>query len=292
MSYKDNNIKIISLYINIFLKKYHTITADSSENERYEILKDEIIDIIKISSLQIRESGINTEKIKCIDGKEGKREIKDKARELGVIGRFLNSDIHIPFYFSGNNFDESVNKQINEAGKEGQIRFAKMLPCFKEVVTNARLLEVHKERYKDTKYYDPDLENMYVLISGFESGEYIIPVKLEIKEYSVKENGLYVAITYPEIEKASVIHAVEVKNESSPLTADRALSTYKLASLLKEVKTKQGYKSIAKYVPKKFTKENEEISIFPDNTENIGILLDLIFEDYFSDGMTIELCAG
>lgn len=49
--------------------------------------------------------------------------------------------------------------------------------------------------------YDATLKNSYVLVSAFEDGEYIIPVKLEVKEFKDKNNSLYVAIALNGIKK-------------------------------------------------------------------------------------------
>ena len=61
-------------------------------------------------------------------------------------------------------------------------------------------IETHNRNGEGYKA-DPSLKNVYVLASAFVDGENIIPVKLEVKEFSDKENTLYVAIALESIKK-------------------------------------------------------------------------------------------
>ena len=61
-----------------------------------------------------------------------------------------------------------------------------MLSCFEKVIENAIGIEVHN---RNESGYKPDksLKNVYVFASAFIDGETIIPVKLEVKEFSDKK---------------------------------------------------------------------------------------------------------
>ena len=51
---------------------------------------------------------------------------------------------------------------------------------------------------------DPTLENVFVLMSAYRDGEYLIPVKLEVKKFKDKQNTLYVAIFLEKIKMTEV----------------------------------------------------------------------------------------
>ena len=42
---------------------------------------------------------------------------------------------------------------------------------------------------------DDTLQNVYVMMGAFEDGDEIVPVKLAVKEFSDKQNTLYVTLT-------------------------------------------------------------------------------------------------
>ena len=71
-----------------------------------------------------------------------------------------------------------------------------MFSVFDEVVENAIGIESHNNI--DHKY-DPTLENMFVLMSAYQEGDYIVPIKLEVKKFKDKQNTLYVAISLEKI---------------------------------------------------------------------------------------------
>lgn len=143
---------------------------------------------------------------------------------------------------------ESIDKQ-----RGNYYSFVKMLSCFGDVVDSAIGIETHNRNAEGYKP-DPSLQNMYVLVSAFQDGENIVPVKLEIKEFSGKPNSLYVAIALNSIsqssfgiEKSGIAQATTTKegnqNTRPPLTI-------RLADLFSNVNRKD--ESFLKYVPKQF----------------------------------------
>ena len=88
---------------------------------------------------------------------------------------------------------------------------AKMLTCLDEVIENAVGIEIHN-RNNDGYKSDNSLENVYVLASAFVDGDNIVPVKLEIKKFSDKENTLYVAIALESIKTDGIVKQEVAKN--------------------------------------------------------------------------------
>lgn len=80
-----------------------------------------------------------------------------------------------------------------------------MLTCFEDVIDSAVGVEVHNRNDEGYKS-DLTLDNVYVLVSAFEDGDRVVPVKLEVKEFYDKENTLYVAISLESIKKMRSSH--------------------------------------------------------------------------------------
>ena len=128
-----------------------------------------------------------------------------------------------------------------------------MLSCFGDVVDSAIGIETHNRNAEGYKP-DPSLQNMYVLVSAFQDGENIVPVKLEIKEFSGKPNSLYVAIALNSIsqssfgiEKSGIAQATTTKEGNQNTRPPLAI---RLADLFSNVNRKD--ESFLKYVPKQF----------------------------------------
>ena len=174
-----------------------------SDTERYDILKNKIIYNIPFTKdfeSAFKEPLDEIKKWKELDlyhGKEKRSLIQKIASEFGTFEKeYKNDDIGLVFDFSRNNFKESYNKQ-----KRNYTSFAKIFSIFDEVIKAAVGIEVHnRSNYK----IDPTLNNVYVLASAYQDGEYIVPVKLEIKEFKDKKNALYVAISLNQIKKTEV----------------------------------------------------------------------------------------
>ena len=67
-----------------------------------------------------------------------------------------------------------------------------MFSVFDDVINSAIGVEVHNN--VDHKY-DATLDIVYVLMSAYQDGDDLVPVKLEVKEFKDKQNTLYVAIS-------------------------------------------------------------------------------------------------
>ena len=228
------------------------ISAGMTDNERYLILKDKelslsaTVDIKKVASAQV-ELKISDEDIEFSKYGDKKRLFKKLGEEFSVFHGYKNDDIKLEFKFSKGNIAESVSKQ----GKN-YTDFAKMLSCFDEVVENAIGIEVHnrnKEGYKK----DDTLKNVYVLASAFTDGKKIVPVKLEVKEFSDKENTLHVAIALESIEKDGIVKQEVAKDGVARQYSPP--SGISIAEFLGKINPKD--ESFYKYIPKQFTEAAE-----------------------------------
>lgn len=230
------------------------ITRGMSEQERYDILKDKSLEITakadtkKLSAAEDKIGQI-TENAGLLSLNEKKLLFKKLGSEFGVFKRYANADVNLTFNFSRGNMHESMKKQGKNYGD-----FAKLFSCFDDVISSAIGIEVHnknEEKYKT----DITLKDAYVLVSAFEDGDYIIPVKLEIKEFFDKENTLYVAIALERIKKDGVVTQGNTKNG---VTQYARPSTVMLSDLFRNVNPSDV--SFRKYIPKQFFAETDGAS--------------------------------
>ncbi len=234
------------------------MTSDMTEQERYDKLKDLSLTVtasVNRNAISEAEAKYGTDirdgvRLKSNDRKKLFQKI---ASIFGITRDYRNHDIELEFGFSNENLSESLNKQ-----KRYYYSYLKMLSCFENVVDSAIGIETHN-RNKAGYKVDPTLKNMYVLVSAFQDGENITPVKLEIKEFSDRSNTLYVAIALDSIpsdiigNKKSGI-ATE-GNTVSGVTQSAPPLTISLADLFANVNPQDS--SFLKYVPTQFLTEQQ-----------------------------------
>lgn len=228
------------------------ITIGMSDSERADILRNKTIKDIPVAkeiSTDILEKLDNVSSWKDINnfkGKDKRHLIRKIAQEFGVFKEYNNSDINISFEFSGNNFGESYGKQ-----KRNYENFAKMFSVFDEVIEKAVGIEVHNRNNEGYKT-DVTLNNVYVLISAFEDGEWIVPVKLEVKEFKDKQNTLYVAISLEAIKKTEV--SKQGTTENSVAQNSRSV-TISIPYIFVKINPKDI--SFLKYIPNEFLSKEQ-----------------------------------
>ncbi|MBQ3124984.1 MAG: hypothetical protein IJC09_06160 [Clostridia bacterium] len=228
-----------------------------SDEERYKILANKTLkNIPKVSEERVRD--IETKLSTNIDNaselsKTDRKKLFIKiGHEFGVYKDYTNEDVEISFEFTKNGMRESEEKQ------KGNYRaFAKMFSCFDDVIDRAIGIEVHNRNGEGYKV-DTSLKEMYVLVSAFEDGENIIPVKLEIKEFNDRTNKLYVAIALEGIKKNEV---VKQENTNNSVTQALARSNISISQLLKNVNPKD--KDFIKYIPKQFLAKDNKVDRLP-----------------------------
>lgn len=122
-----------------------------------------------------------------------------------------------------------------------------MFFVFDDIVSNAIGVEVHN-RNKVGYKPDPTLNAVYGLIGAFNDGKYIVPVKLEIKEFNDKENVLYVAVA---LEKVKATEVSGQGNTNNGVTQNsRSVADISLAQLFRKINPND--KEFAKYIPDEF----------------------------------------
>ena len=230
------------------------ITKGMSDAERYAVLKDKKISLnAKVNTEALRDAeskiGQSTDVADMISLTERKKLFRRLGEEFGVFKGYENADVNLIFEFSKNNMRESTNKQ-----RKNYADFAKMFSCFDDVIDNAIGIEIHN-RNADGYKVDPTLKNTYVLVSAFEDGDNIVPVKLEIKEFSDKKNALYVAIVLESIKKDEVI---KQGNTENGVTQSSRSSTISLADLFEKINPAD--ESFLKYVPRQFLESKSYVS--------------------------------
>ncbi len=236
------------------------MTSDMTEQERYDKLKDLSLTV----TASVNQDAISEAEAKYgTDIRDGVRLKSNDRKKLfqkiasifGVMRDYRNQDIELEFGFSNENLSESLNKQ-----KRYYYSYLKMLSCFENVVDSAIGIETHNRNEAGYKV-DPTLKNMYVLVSAFQDGENITPVKLEIKEFSDKPNTLYVAIALDSIQSEKIGNkksgiATE-GNTVSGVTQSAPPLTISLADLFANVNHQDS--SFLKYVPTQFLTEQQRV---------------------------------
>lgn len=235
------------------------ITSEMTETERYEALKDRTITVGQELTAEQQEA--YNEKVETIKESglsenltnQQKREILRKlADEFKVIRNdeskkpYFNKDIELEFNFSKSNVRESLSKQ-----KAPYSLYAEMLAQFDSVIENAVGIETHK---RDNYKPDPTLENVYVLTSGFQKGESIVPVKLEVKQFSDKINTLYVAVTLKSID-IKKIGVWKQGDTTMGVTQNSRPINLSLAEFFQQINPKDT--DLLKYVPKQFLTQEQ-----------------------------------
>ena len=230
------------------------ISTNMSESERYEALKERKLHNVPVAlnlSKVIATQGVGAtswEDINKYLGSDKRVLVRKIASEFGAIGKeYFNQDIQLSFEFSGNNFEESYSKQ-----KRNFIDFARMFSVFDAVVKNAIGVEVHK---RPTYKFDPTLENMFVLISAYQYDGFVVPIKLEIKQFNDKPNALYVAISLNKIKMTEV--SGQGNTETGVTQSSRSV-IISIADIFKKINPSD--KSFLKYIPDNFLNEEQKTS--------------------------------
>ena len=217
-----------------------------SDAERYNILVNKNIENVpKVNNekLQLINSNSQTDVDKAyqLKGTDRKKLFVKIGEEFNVFKNYENEDIELSFEFTRKKMRESEQKQ-----KGNYENFAKMFSVFDEVIERAVGVEVHNRNDEGYKP-DPNLKEMYVLVSAFEDGDNIVPVKLEIKEFSNRENKLYVAVALESIKKNEVVKTGNTKNSVTDASRSFNIS---LAQLLRKINPSDT--DFIKYIPKQF----------------------------------------
>ena len=230
------------------------ITADMSDNERYAILKDATITVQSDDGSAAHIDTINSI-AELGDRAKSKAEkiIIPLVRDLGINKKLMSAaDVDIEFIFSiGGGLSESLSKQLRYGGN--YVSFTKTILNLDKVINSAVLIEKHRDKYKGTSREDRNLEAVFVMVSAFRDGDYIIPVQLEIKKSSTDGGRLYLTVAMTKIE-ASVLGGTVDENQALHLIP--ASITYNLADIFREINPQDGH--FLKYLPDGFLSEAQK----------------------------------
>lgn len=254
-----------------------SIKPGMSEEERYNELKNKTINIVPYNEDLLAKNNADLDALETRYRKAANEILKPLAKKLGVIKKgYKNPSMEIEFNYSNNNLDESTKKQTGIKGDDIFVNFAKMLSCLEDVVNNAELIEVHNDKYVGTPRENTNLKNTYVLVSAYKDNEYIVPVKLVVKELLGIDNVMYVTMAMQKIKE------VEVLGQSMPSTKDgenspRSTFNYSLALLLKEIKNNPDAETLGQYIPNQFATHQNNAGRFSmkDSRETVGGLVAL-----------------
>lgn len=228
------------------------LTADSTEQERYELLKNETLTLARPDESKLDDidlADLNTRKKSAvIPG------MKALAKKLGIMNVDLqNSRIEIPFQFSNRGLTTSLHHQLEYGGSYQD--YARMMTCFNELIRNAVPIEVHGEKKAGTSRENPFLKQVYVMLGGYAEENYVVPVQLEVKEMEDQsENRLYLSVVLTKIAPEVLEKALSGKTGSIPrLFSDAKIS---IADIFRNVNSEDG--RFLKYVPDGFLSEAQK----------------------------------
>lgn len=221
------------------------LTAESTEQERYELLKNETLTLASPNESKLGDidlADFNTRKKSAV-----MTGMKALAKKLGIMNVDLqNSRIKIPFQFSNKGLTTSLHHQLEYGGSYQD--YAKMMTCFNELIRNAVPIEVHRDKKAGTSKENGQLKQIYVLLSGYAESETVTPVQFEVKEFTDNQNRLYLAVTLSKKESEVLENSPSRKTDGShSLFSDSVIS---IADVFRNVNSKDG--RFLKYVPDGF----------------------------------------
>lgn len=232
------------------LSEERKITPETSEEARYEILKDRTI---RPASVEYDKLG-DTDTAAIYDGlsaaqmAQAKKAIRAIAKKLGLNQVDLkNSRIEFPFRFSNANAGVSAQHQSEYGGSYQDL--VKTLTCLPTIVENAELIETHTEKKRGTKKENPDLKQVYVLLGAMKDGESIIPIQMEVKEFKNANGGLYMTVAMTKIKESDVVKKLQA-GESAAATSLLSDSNISIQDIFRSVKAGDG--RFLKYAPDAF----------------------------------------
>ncbi len=237
------------------------ITKCMSDSERYNVLKDRVIENVPTAKELLSDVAKEIGRLKS---SEKRALIKKILEEFGVFDKqFYNADIQLTFNYSKNNFREIYNKQ-----QRRYVRFAKMFSVFDRLIENAVGIEVHNRNEIEYKT-DKTLKQVYVLVSAFNDSENIVPVKLEIKEFVDKPNSLYVAVALENIKREGVSELRGANGVAQQVSIPS--TTISISDLFRKINPNE--KDFTKYIPPQFFESDIQYSRKSSAPSKVGDII-------------------
>ena len=222
---------------NTFGKKISPAMTDS---ERYEILKDLVIEVAEYEGEADEQISVYKEDLDSKNQKLVKLALIKIGECFDVFGDriYKNDNYETEISVSKGTLKESASKVLNNP-----LSIAKLLPKLEMAIKNAIGIEAHDNRY----FFDDNTVLFTNLLGGYIDGDYFVPVRFGLKTSAYGQNSLYVVIDQSKIKKDRVIKQLAVANYSR-------LSTISIAEILKNVNSKD----ILRYVPDNFLDETRK----------------------------------
>lgn len=227
------------------------LTEESTEQERYELLKNATVTLSQVNTERLAEAKVNFNGMRTA---EASKTLKVIAKKLGINNLNLsNSKLNMEFDYSLGNVGESASKQKNYGGSYDDL--VKALTCIEQLAYNAVPIEVHSDKKTNTKKANPDLKNVYVLVSAFADGDGYVPVQMEVKEYYNRASGLYMSVTLDKI-KPDVVSERRLSEDQKGLTHLLSGSKVSIAEIFESVNPDADARFL-KYVPDGFLNDEQ-----------------------------------
>lgn len=224
-------------------KTQYLIFESMTEDERYEELKSASLTVIPDTRSSNYSNELSSLQLVSNAESKAKKIIIPLAEKLGIINKEMSTpEVDVNFLFSKNGgLTESLNKQQRYGGD--YVDFARALINLEDVLNNAKLIEVHQDKYKGTRRENPNLINTSVLFGAFRDTGSIIPVQFEIKNTSDTGGRLYLTVALTKI-NADVFGRT---SGNKPSTSSLVSADYSLADIIKEINPQD--KHFLKYIP-------------------------------------------
>ena len=218
------------------------ITAEMTDAERYEILKDRKITAPYYSG---EVDNLIAERKEQLYGKtkqEAKAAIISIAKALGLSKTEINfDDVAVKVQVSNSNLSKSISQDATPK------QMAKLLP----IIVPVAKASIHIERHTNRYYFDNDTVYFDNLIGAYADGENVIPIRFGLKHSGMGTTTLYVFVDQSAINKTSLD---EIKNSTGRQDATpdnpgvnnlHRRATYSLSQMIEFVKSKD----LLRYLP-------------------------------------------
>ena len=171
------------------------MNINSTEDERYEEIKDKEIKIVKWDeSKEIKVFNPNISISKSL---------YNQANELGLIQQHYKIEgIDHPIKFNNKSLKESISSMCRQ--KSDLMSLSKLLTVLDEVLNNAIQIQIEEYRHS-SRQISKDINCVHQYISGFYDNSMIYPVKVSVFERKHQEDSsIHVVVTVGEIKKEAL----------------------------------------------------------------------------------------
>lgn len=212
------------------------ITAEMTDAERYEILKDKKITAPYYSG---EVDNLIAEELEGKINNAAKKAVVEIAEKIGILKKdIIVKDLNVDVRVSKSSLRESIDKKATPE------QLAKLLPLIVPAAEEAVLIERHHNRY----YYDTDTVYFDNLISGYVDNDVFVPIRFGLKHSGSGQTRLYVIvdqnrINLDKIKNSTGHQAAAPDNSGASKSSLRA--TYSIADIIPFVKNKD----LLRYLP-------------------------------------------